>query len=580
MRILITIAAVGALLVGSLFLDQPAERAELVAGYISIETLDAQLARASEDIRVAYALFEGLCTVDPYTFTVEPGVAQSWEISPDGRVYTFHLRDDAKWSNGELIRAGDFAFAWRLGLMPDTAPPYIEFLQYIRGGKAFTDWCIEELARVRKIADPRLRLEAARARIDESHRKFAELVGVKVVDDRTLEVHIEQPMPYFLEIITSWPLVPLHPLTIQSVTSLNPDSLMLRRDPLWTRPATLVNNGPYRLADARFKRFIRLEANPHYWAADRVGPRTVELISFNDPTAWFNGYSTGVADIMFDAQALTALAPELVAQSVAGQRDDLIEIDGFATYYYCFNTRPTLPGGARNPFTDPRVRRAFAMCIDKVALVNDVTRLRQKVANTFIPPGTIPGYESPAGITYDPERARRELAAAGYPRGQGLPLIELSFNSNAGHELPAQAIARMWERELGVSVTTEPQEWKVYLGRRIAGDFIVCRSAWTGDYQDPTTFLDLFRTNNGNNDAGYSNARYDAILDAAAAERDRSKRMALLSDAERLLLEDEAALCPLYHYKFLNLHKPWVEGVNDHPRDFQFFHRMSVRPRS
>lgn len=579
MRLFITIAAVCALLIGSLFLDRPHPRAELVAGYISIETLDAQLARASEDIRVAYALFEGLCTIDPYTFTVEPGVAESWDISPDGTTYTFHLRNNVKWSNGDAITAGDFAFAWRLGLMPDTAPPYIEFLQYIRGGKAFTSWCIEKLARVQQMTDPLAQLAAAKRRVDESQRKFADLVGVRVIDDRTLEVQIERPMPYFLEIITTWPLVPLHRPTIEAVTTLNPDSLMLRRDPLWTRPDVIVNNGPYRLVESRFKRFIRLEANPHYWAAARVGPRTVELISFNDPTAWFNGYSTGVADVMFDAQYLTALAPELIADAHAGKRDDLIEIDGFATYYYCFNTRPNLPGGAPNPFTDSRIRRAFAICIDKRALVNEVTRLRQRTAGTFVPPGTIPGYDSPGGVIHDPDRARRELAAAGYPGGRGLPLIELSFNSNAGHELTAQAIARMWERELGVQVTTEPQEWKVYLSRRIAGDFMVCRSAWTGDYQDPTTFLDLFRTDNGNNDAGYANPRYDAMLDTAAAEQDPAKRMSLLSEAEKFLLEEEAALCPLYHYKFLNLHKPWVEGVNDHPRDFQFFHLMRILPR-
>jgi oligopeptide transport system substrate-binding protein len=361
------------------------------------------------------------------------------------------------------------------------------------------------------------------------------------------------------------------------VTRLSRQSLMLRRDPTWTDPSTMVNNGPYRLADHRFKRYIRLEANEHYWAAKRVGPKTVELVSFNDPMSNFNGYMTGNVDIMFDAGTLNAFADKLVAQQVAGERDDLVQANAFGCYYYCFNTRPTLPSGARNPFADPLVRRAFAMSIDKRALVNEVTRLRQTVADVFIPPDSIPGYRSPKGLSYDVEAARKALADAGYPGGKGFPAIELSYNTNGGHEPVAQAVARMWSQNLGVRVTQAGQEWKVYLARRMAGDFTVARHGWFGDYSDPTTFLDLFRTGNGNNDAGYSNPTYDALLDKAAAERDPARRMAVLSQAEAYLIEDQAALCPLYFYKKIHLRRPWVQGVNNHPRDLQFFHLMRVR---
>jgi oligopeptide transport system substrate-binding protein len=576
MRLFLVITVLCGLLVGSLFLDRPQPRAELTTGYISIETLDPQLARASEDIRIAYALFEGLCTFDPYTFTVVPGVAESWAISEDGLSYTFHLRPDARWSNGEAVTAGDFAHTWRLGLMPDTAPPYIEFIQFIRGGKAFTDWCIAELAKVRALP-PGRQWDAARQRIEAAEQRFAELVGVRVIDDRTLEVHVERPTPFFLEMIASWPLFALHAETIRSATTLNPDTLMLRRDPMWTEPQRIVNNGPYLLEDARFRRHYRLRANPHYWAAERVGPRTVELISFNDVNTWFNGYATGVVDVMLNAQPLS-FAPEMVVAQRAGLRGDLVEADAFGTYYYGFNTRPTLPSGAANPFVDPRVRRAFAMAIDKEALVRDVTRLQQTVADTFIPPGSISGYASPAGIRFDPQRAKQELAAAGFPEGRGLPPIELSYNSASGHEPVAQAVARMWSQTLGVRIVQSAQEWKVYLNRRQQGDFVVCRHGWFGDYSDPTTFLDLYRTDNGNNDAGYSDAKYDAMLDAAAAERDPARRLTMLTDAERYLLEDQAALCPLYFYKTIHLQKPHVTGVNNHPRDMQFFHLMRVGP--
>jgi oligopeptide transport system substrate-binding protein len=578
MRLILTIAILCAVLVGSLLLDRPASRADLTAGYISIETLDPQLTRASEDIRIAYALFEGLCTFDPYTFKVVPGVAQSWDLSDDGRTYTFHLRGNAKWSDGSPVRAQDFAYSWRMGLMPDTAPPYMDFLHYIRGGKAFTDWCIEELARIRQLPVPGQLTQATR-RAAESQAKFDQMVGVRVLDDRTLQVQIERPTPYFLEMVASWPFFPLHPLTLEQATALNADSLMLRRDPQWTEARRMVNNGPYRLADHRFKRYIRLVANPLYWAADRVGPRTVQVTSFNDPMGMFNGYMTGAVDIMFNAQTLP-FAPDIVAEQRAGHRDDLVEANAFGTYYYCFNTRPTLPSGAKNPFADVRVRRAFAMAVDKASLVNEVTRLRQTVADVFIPPDSIPGYSSPRGIGYDPQQARQALADAGYPEGRGFPPVELSYNTGGGHEPVAQAVGRMWGQVLGVRIVQAGQEWKVFLSRRQAGDFAVSRHGWFGDYSDPTTFLDLFRTGNGNNDAGYTNAVFDGLLDQAAAERDPVKRMAVLSEAERYLLEEEAALCPLYFYKTIHLRRPWVEGVNNHPRDLQFFHLMRTEPRS
>lgn len=578
MRLIVTILVLCALLVGSLLLDRPREPAELTAGYISIETLDAQTARASEDIRVSYSLFEGLCTFDPYTFTVEPGVAASWEVSGDGLTYTFHLRDNARWSDGSPILAPDFVYTWRMGLMPDTAPPYLEFIQYLKGGKAFTNWCTQELAKVKALPVAE-RLPAAERRAEESKRVFEELVGVRAINDRTLEVKVERAMPYFLEMVASWPFFPLHPPTIREATKLNRDSLMLRRDPEWTQhPKTFVGNGPYVLEEVRFKRFIRLRANEHYRAADRVGPKTVELVSFNDLLTEFNGYETGVIDIMFDAQGLN-FAPYMVADHRAGKRNDLIETDGFSTYYYCFNTRPRLPSGAANPFANPRVRRAFTLAVDRHAIVNEVTRLRQTVAGAFIPPGSIPGYRSPRGVGYNPELARKELAEAGYPGGRGLPPIELSYNSGAGHQDIAQAVARMWAGTLGVQVIQSAQEWKVYLSRRQAGDFMVCRHGWTGDYADPTTFLDLFRTGNGNNDAGYSNHAYDALLDRAAAEHDAAKRMAILTEAERFLLEEQAALCPIYYNKLIHLHREHVQGVNNHPRDLQFFHLMRVERR-
>jgi len=588
MRLALPLLLLVALLLAAIALDAPPPRADLTTGYISLETLDPQMMRAAYDIRVGYATFEGLCTYDPQTFTVQPGVAESWDVSDDGLTYTFHLRDDARWSDGSPVTTHDFITAWRLALLPDTAPPYSEFLHAMKGAGAFAEWAQQSLAAVNDAPrDQQRRL--AEQRIAQMPEKFREIVGVRATDDRTLIVELQRPMPYFLDIVATWVYFPLPAHVIEQHTQLNPATWMYQRDPNWIKPQHIVCNGPYVPTRWRFKNELVLNANKHYHAAHAVASQTVRMIWFSDELAMFNAYESGVLDVMLGAGPLDFCA-ELIEAQRDGIRNDVHGFSAFGTYYYAYNCRPQLLDGSDNPFADVRVRRAFSLVIDKQALVEQVTRLRQDVSDVFIPPGSIAGYESPTGVpnvsdAANPEqraamiaRAQQLLAEAGYPDGRGLPTIALSHNTGGGHELVAQAMKSMWETHLGVTVAIDQQEWKIFLNKRKTGDFMLARSGWFGDYGDPTTFLDLFQSDNGNNDTGHADERYDAMLTQAAAELDATQRMALLEQAEAYLLNDRVPMLPLYQYKIVHLYDPEkVTGISTHPRNLQMFHHVEVQ---
>ncbi len=586
MRLLLPLLVLLALLVAAFAADRPEADAELTTGYISIETLDPTRIQASEDVRVAYALFEGLTTFDPYTFTIEPGVAENWSVSDDRLTYRFELRDDARWSNGDPVTAGDYTATWRQSMLPDFASPYQAFLLYIDGAQDYFDWGRASLAAVQAIEDPRQRREAAARRVAEMPGKFEELVGVTAPDERTLIVRLERPVPYFLETVATWPTFALH-RSVVDAAEIDRTTAMLRRDPQWTKAGRLIGNGPYRLHKWRFKREIRLEANEHYWNRPPDMPDSVRLVHFNDHLAAFNAYQTGAIDVFFGL--VVDFVPDLLAEAEAGRRDDVHAFNNWGTYFYAFNCRKTLSNGQYNPFSDVRVRQAFARVIDKRAIVENVTRMHQDVARTFIPPDSIAGYEPPAGFDCvsdadsPAERqamiadARDRLAEAGFEGPADFPTVTLMFNTGGGHERTAQAIQAMWAETLGVEVEFRTLEWKVFLQQYSDGRYMVARASWFGDYGDPTTFLNLFRTGDGNNDTGFSDPHYDQLLADAAAEPDPDKRFDLLERAEAYIMDRMLPMVPLYHYRLVHVYDPQrVRGVSPHPRNLQMFHRMRV----
>jgi oligopeptide transport system substrate-binding protein len=582
-----------ALVVASVATDRPLPRADFTfINSSDTTTLDPQRMSWMQDLRLAHVIYEGLVRNDPFTwgFDVKPGVAERWEVSSDGRTYTFHLRPDAKWSNGDVVRAGDFVFAWRRALLPETASDYTGMFQLIRGGEEFFRWRTEQLALFAKG-------EGGGTGADLWARtlaKFDELVGLKALDERTLVVELVNPVPYFLDLCAFGVFSPVYPPLVAPYEKPDPKTgrLISYRD--WTKPPKLVSNGPFELKVWRFKRDLRLERNPHYWDQASIAIDSINIPSVEDQNARVLAFNTGAVDWVSDVAA--QYRPEILAKKLefyAEHREqyealrakglDQFEIDrllpedprkhvhavpAFGTYFYNFNCLPQLRDGRPNPFFDARVRRAFAMAVDKKGLVDAVIRLGNPVAGTLIPPNSLGGYRSPKGLGYDPAAARRLLAEAGYREGGDFPIVvEIVFNKDGGHDKIAEFIARNWQDNLGVQVRLSQKETMVFKTQVRNADYIVSRGSWYGDYGDATTFLDLSRSWDGNNDRKYNSPAYDKLLEDAGRELDPEKRMRILEGAERLIMEEDLPVLPLFHYVSVYLFDPHrITGVSSHPR--------------
>lgn len=458
------------------------------------ETLDPALITGQPDGRIAEALFEGLTAFDP-TATPQPGVAEKWEISPDGRVYTFHLRHNARWSNGDPVTARDFVDSWQRTLSPETASEYAYQLYYVKNGRLFNEGKLTDFSQV----------------------------GVRAPDDFTLEVTLESPTPFFLDLCAFQTLMPVH---LQSVR---------REGDNWTKPGKMISNGAYKLAEWRVNDRVRLAKNPFYWDKTRVAMETVDLLPISKANTAFNFYEAGIADLMMDKGIVpTALLNDL------RKRPDFHSAPFLGTYFLRFNC-------SKPPFKDARVRRAFSLVIDKKMLVEKITRAGELPASSLVPPGTA-GYQPPPGLDRNAELARKLLADAGFPGGKDFPLTTYLYNESELNEGLAVELQGMFQRELGVKIILLRQEWKVYLRSMSNLDYDICRASWVGDYNDPNTFMDMFVTDGGNNRTGWSNAEYDRLIAEAARELDPQKRADIFRKAEHLLISEESPICPLYYY--------------------------------
>ncbi len=478
------------------------------------QTLDPSLMTGLPEHTIALGLFEGLTSLHPKTLAPVPGVAERWDVSPDGRVYRFHLRK-ARWSNGQPLTARDFVYAWRRALDPETAAEYAYMLYPIENARAFNEG---------KLTDP-------------------EKLGFRALDDHTLEVRLEHPVAYFLELTSFATYAPLNRQCLET------------HGDQWTRPGKMVCNGPFVLAEWRLHDRIVLKKNPFYWNAENVALEEIHILAVDDAETALKKYLNGEVDWI----------REVPGPKVA----QVASLPGFryspelGTYFYRFNvTRP--------PLDDPRVRKALNMAVDKEAIVKYLLRAGQRAARSYVPP-LLAGYQPVEGPGYDPEAARRLLAEAGYPGGRGFPRLELLYNTSESHKQIAEAIQYMWRKNLGITVTLRNQEWKVYLDSMSHLDYDIARSGWIGDYMDPNTFLDCFVTGGGNNRTGWSHRGYDDLIARAAREADPRARLALLRQAERILVCEELPILPLYFYVNTYMVRPRVRGVYDNPRNFHPF---------
>jgi oligopeptide transport system substrate-binding protein len=499
---LIGFALIGFLVCSSLTsCDSSGSRADLVIlNGAEPESIDPAVITGQLDGRVAYALFDGLAHFDRYGIP-QPAIAQSWDISSDAKTYTFHLRSNAKWSNNEPVTANDFVESWKRTLLPETAAEYAYVMYHIKNAEAFNEGKIKDFS----------------------------LVGVHALDAQTLRVELEDPTPYFLDLLSYVPYLPVY---IPSVKQFGDD---------WIKPAHLVNDGPFLMEEWRLNYRIRLRKNPNYWDAQNVHLQTVDLLPIENAISAYNFYASKVADLILD-KGLTppSLIPELK------RRPDFHAAPFLGDYFIRFNV-------TRKVFTDARVRQAFAMAIDRERIVRKITQAGEPPAYSFTPPGTA-GYRPAEMFHFDPEKARTLLADAGYRQGRGFPTVTYLYDNKKLNEDIAVEIQSMLWQELGVHVELQKQEWKVYLNSMNRRDYDFCRSSWIGDYNDPNTFLDCFVTNGGNNRTGWSNQQYDRLIEAAAKEADQRRRFDYFRQAEDILLNQATPICPLYFYMGIQIY--------------------------
>jgi len=606
-RMLLVFALLVGLVSATIVADRPDPRADFT--FINrgdVNTLDPQRMSWMQDLLVARMVYEGLVrndVLDP-EFGHEPAAAESWEISEDQREYSFTIRAEARWTNGAPVTAHDFVYGWRRAMLPDLAADYFKFFMLIEGARAFYDWRTAELTKLGEgTSDYGDGIELWAA----TEAKFEELVSLEARDDRTLWMRLERPTPFWLDLCAFAVLYPVYPPLVSQYERPDRETGRLDRRGGWTKPPELIANGPFELVRWRFRRDMRFERSDTYWNKGSIDVRTVAIPSVNDPNAQVLAYQTGAADWVADVAS--AYRGDMVADKIAYYDDhreeyerlkargyDQFTIDrmlppdprahthaipSFGTYFWNFNCLPELPDGRPNPFADARVRKAFSMVVDKRAVVDEVRRLGEPIARTLIPPNSISGYAPPDGVTTISEagsaaereavvdRALALLAEAGYADpAEDFPVtVELLFNKDAGHDLVAQVFARNWEEHLGVDTLLAQKELKVYRNDLKNANYMLSRAGWYGDYADPSTFLDLSRTGNGNNDRKYSNPAFDALLDEAAAELDPERRNAIYQRAERLLMEEEFPVFPVFHYATIYMFDPHrITGQSTHPR--------------
>jgi oligopeptide transport system substrate-binding protein len=493
------------------------------------ESLDPAIITGQADMRIVSSIFEGLMRLNPVTAHAEPALAKSYEISPDGKHYTFHLRTNLVWSTGEPIRANDVVYSWIRALSPDTASEYAGQLYYIKNGEAFNTGQITN----------------------------AGLVGVHAPDPYTVTVELNHPTAFFIE-LCAFPTLDVVPrFTIEKYGDA------------WIRARPLPCDGAFELVSWRLNDKVRLRKNPRYWDATNTLANIVDLLPIVSPSTALNLYEQGRADIVWDKNLIPA---ELL--------DVLLKRPDFHTFNY-LGTRFVRFNVTRKPFDDPRVRRALGMAIDRERIVTRITRAGEQPATGLVPPGTA-NYQSVTGLEYNPEEAKKLLAEAGYPGGKGFPRFEMTVHGVKESEDIAVEMQEMWRDTLGIDMELRPLEWKVYLGAVDRLDYEVALCAWLGDYNDAQTYLGMFTSEDGNNQTGWKNKDYDALIAAAGDQPDIAARERDFQKAETILVHDQAPVVPIYIYKGLNYFRTnQIAGIyqnllDDHP--LHAIHRINPSP--
>jgi oligopeptide transport system substrate-binding protein len=480
------------------------------------ESVDPHVAIAYSDQRLLAALFEGLCATDEPSSQPVPGAAERWEVSADGLTWTFHLRAGLQWSNGEPLTADDFIQSWRRNLAPAFGSGYAYLLFPIKNAEAFNGG---------KLTDP-----AA--------------LGLAAPDPRTLVVTLERPTPYLPSLTAATPWYPINPRVVARFGALTD------RTGVWTRPENFVGNGPFVLKEWTPGSRLVVARNPRYWDAAAVRLNGIVFYPIENPDVEERNFRAGQLHLTNNLPL--SKIPAYRASDAAKLRSDLF----LQVYFLRFNvTKP--------PFDNPKVRRALALAIDRDSISRNLLHGSRAPADHFVPPHTA-GYDSRAHVAQDLAEARRLLAAAGYPGGEGLPVFELQVRNDEFQPKMIEAVQAMWQRELGVRISIALLEQKVMIQNQQTLNFTIGANGWVADFADPVTFLDIFVTGGGNSWTGWSNPEYDRLIAGAARTLDPAARYEIFQQAEAILLE-QAPVIPLVFGARNFLIDPAVKGWEPAP---------------
>jgi len=489
------------------------------------QTLDPHRAEGVPESNILRDLFEGLVGEAP-DGTLVPGAAQSWTISEDGLVYTFILREDARWSNGDAVTAADFEFGLRRSVDPAT------------------------LSRYSSILFPIVNAEA----VINGELPTTEL-GVRALDKYTLQIELNSPTAYLLGLLTHSTTYPVHRESVAAGGER------------FARPGSLVGNGAYQLSEWTVQSHVRLDRNPYYWDATNTQIETVYYYAIENPDAELKRYRADELDI---TGALPYQQLDWVRENLG---DELVISPYLGSYYFGFNlTQP--------PFRNAEaLRTALSMAIDREILTQRVAGAGEIAAYGWVPP--VAGYtgQQPEWASWTQAernaRAQALYAEAGYSAEKPLR-VEVLYNTNENHKRMSVAIASMWKQVLGVETSLLNQEWKVFLEtRNQKSDTQVFRAGWIADYNDAYSFAQLMHSKNEQNDSGYVSTDYDGLLDKAAVEQDPAVRAGYLEAAERVLLAD-LPIMPVYFYVSKHLVKPRVQGFIPNIMDHHATRHLSL----
>ncbi len=491
----------------------------LVGNSAEPKALDPQLVTGVIESKIIGALFEGLVADDPEDDSaLPPGTAASWDHNEDMTEWVFQLRPEARWSDGHTVTAHDFVFAYHRMLSPDLAAPYAEMLYFIDKAEAYN-----------------------KAEIDD----FTQ-VGVRATDDFTLELRLREPVPFLPSLTRHYTWFPVPEHVVRRFGD------MTERFTDWSEHPNLVGNGPFQLKEWRFHDVIEVERNPHYWNAADVGLNGIRFIPIENP------YTEARAFLAGQLHTTYTLPPDLIDTMAEDYPEFLRQEPYVGTTFFRLNT--TRPG-----FDDPKVRQAMSLSIDREALCEHILE-GYTPARTFTPKmGT---YEPEPVLDFDPEKARKLLADAGFPGGKGFPRYSMLISRPAARA-SAEAVQAMWREHLGILVDIQNMDWGSYISAQQSLEFDLASAGWIGDYLDPTTFLNMWTEGNGNNNTGWHNDRYEELLKQAALQADTEARHRLLAEAEAVLMEEQPIL-PVSWYSRNYLHRPEVKGwhpllLDNHP---------------